>query len=118
MTGSSFIYAECSFLDIVGGDWSYTYLADIDFSKQKIRGVRFFGADLTNDCFEKCTASQCDFTGAIVNGVSFKNADIRGCSLNETNVLAVNFSGARVDLEQCVLLAEIFTGVKYEPEDD
>ncbi len=118
MTGSSFIYAECSFLDIVGGDWSYTYLADIDFSKQKINGVRFFGADLTNVCFEKCTVTDCDFTGATINGMSFKNADIRGCCLSETNVLTVNFSGARVDLEQCVLLAEIICGIKYEPDDE
>ena len=115
MTGSSFVDSD-SLSEIVGGDWSYTELRYLRFSKQVFDEIKFSGADLTGCRFEKCTFKNCDFNEAIMHETHFFGSDIRTSSFTNVDFLGVNLKSARVDLQQCILIAEALMEVKYTAE--
>ncbi len=116
MTGSNFIDADCSLIQISGGDWSYTNLRKQSFQKQELCGIRFFGADLSDCHFNQCNLNDCDFSESIVHQTSFYKSDIRGSTLEQLNLFEIGFKETLLDIEQCITIAEYLTAGKYKPE--
>ncbi len=117
MTGSDFSDADCAMLEIIGGDWSYANLRKQSFQKQKLSNVRFYGANLTACHFNQCEMNACEFDDAIVHETSFYRCDLRGSTIEGMNILGANFKEAKLDIRQCVIIAEFVTDGKYTPED-
>ena len=117
MTGSDLTNTECALLQIEGGDWSYTNLRKLSFQKQNLCGIRFFGADLSGCCFNQCKMNGCEFDEAIVHDTSFYKSDIRGATFERVNLFEVSFRQAKLDIGQCVTIAEHLTEGKYSPEE-
>ena len=114
MTGSDFGDADINCINIVGGDWSYTSLKELNFSKMELCDINFEGADLTGCVLEKCRIDGCSFYGANLMNASFKGSDLRGSNLTGIEVLDVNLQHTKVDLEQCVSIASGL-GAVYTP---
>ena len=114
MTGSDFGDADINCINIVGGDWSYTSLKELNFSKMELCDINFEGADLTGCVMEKCRIDGCSFYGANLMNVSFKGSDLRGSNLTGIEILDVNLQQTKVDLEQCVSIASGL-GAVYTP---
>ncbi len=117
MTGSNFTNAE-SLSQIEGGDWSYTVLRFLEFSKQLFDGTRFSGADLTGSRFIKCIVKNCDFDGIYAHETSFLSSDLRTSSFSNVDFSGLNLKNAKVDAQMCVTIAEALTDVKYTPKDE
>lgn len=115
MTGSDFVNADCDLLEIVGGNWSYTILRNLDFRKKVLEGVNFFGADLTGSSFYQCVLRDCDFREAAVHRVSFRSADLRGSNMEGLDFFNMDLQGAKVDLAQCVAIAQAHEAV-FQPD--
>ena len=115
MTGSDFGDASIDCMNIKGGDWSYTCLKELDFSKMELSGISFEGADLSRCKLEKCLIDGCRFYGANLQGVSFRGSDLRGSDLTGIEVLEADFKNTKVDLEQCVVIASAL-GAEYVPD--
>jgi uncharacterized protein YjbI with pentapeptide repeats len=116
MTGSDFLNAECGLAQIIGGDWSYTVLRKQSFHKVDLSNVRFFGADLTECHFNECKMSGCEFNQADAHETTFYKSDMRHSSLESFNILEASFRQTKLDLEQCVLIAEYVTEGRYTPD--
>ena len=58
--------------------------------------------------------TRCNFRSANLVGANFRNADLRGSCLEKTNLLEMDLKGAKIDLEQTVLLAAAL-GAVYVP---
>lgn len=114
MTGSDFGDADINCINIIGGDWSYTCLKELDFSKTELCGIQFEGADMTGCMLEKCRIDRCGFYGAVLLNASFKGSDLRGSDLNGIEASEVNLQQTRVDLERCVAIAASL-GAIYTP---
>ena len=114
MTGSAFFNIDFSDLTIEGGDWSLCGLRFAEFRKKKLKGVRFAWADLAESKFIGCRVEDCDFAQAVMHNVSFYQSDIRGSDFSATDLTALDLRGAKVDLEQCLRIAEA-AGAKYVP---
>ena len=69
---------------------------------------------MTDSKFTRCKIVECDFTKAIVTRMSMQDSDIRTSSIDGIDVLAVDLKNAKIDLEQCVIIAEAM-GAKYKP---
>ena len=117
MTGSSFEGSDCELIEIKGGDWSYCDLRYLNFYKQDFSNIRFRECDMSGTEFRKCTLRNCDFHSAIMDGASFEESDIRGSDINGSDLRVVSFKKAKIDLQQCVLLAEQLSGGQFETED-
>jgi len=117
MTGSDLTNTECAMLQIDGGDWSYTNLCKLSFQKQNLCGIRFFGADLSGCHFNQYKMNGCEFDEVIVHDTSFYKSDIRGSSMERLNFFEVSFRQAKLDIGQCVAIAEHLTEGKYCPEE-
>jgi len=117
MTGSDFMDAECGLACIIGGDWSYTVLRKQSFNKHDLCNIRFFGADLTECDFNECKMNGCEFNEAIAHKTSFYKSDIRHSSLDSFPILEASFRQTKLDLEQCVLIAEYVTEGRYTPDE-
>lgn len=118
MTGSDFLNAECGLAKIIGGDWSYTVLRKQSFHKLDLCNIRFFGADLTECHFNQCKMNGCEFNEAIAHDTSFYKSDLRHSSLESFPILDASFRQTKLDLEQCVLIAEYVTEGRYTPDDN
>jgi uncharacterized protein YjbI with pentapeptide repeats len=116
MTGSDFLNAECGLAQIIGGDWSYTVLRKQSFHKVDLCNVRFFGADLTESHINECKMSGCEFNQADAHETTFYKSDMRHSSLESFNILEASFRQTKLDLEQCVLIAEYVTEGRYTPD--
>lgn len=116
MTGSDFMDADCAMLQIVGGDWSYTNLRKQSFQKQDLSNIKFFGADLSDCHFNQCKMNSCEFDEAIVHETSFYKSDLRHSSMERIDVLNASFRKAKLDVEQCVIIAEYVTECIYTPD--
>ena len=114
MTGSVFDTTNCTAMQLLSGDWSYTYLAEMDFNKRKLTQVNFTGADLSRCKFEKAVLRDCNFSEANLNGVSFQGADLRGSVFAQVDFLSLNLKNAKIDLNQAVAIAESI-GAVYTP---
>ena len=60
MTGTVFVGANTASIQIIGGDWSYTDLREMDFYKMELENINFRGADLNRAKLEKCRIKNCD----------------------------------------------------------
>ena len=116
MTGSDFTDSECGIATIIGGDWSYTNLRKQSFQKMDLSNTRFFGAELSKCSFNQCNLQYCDFREAIAHETSFYKSDLRHASLESFSILDASFRQAKLDLQQCVLIAETLTEGQYLPE--
>lgn len=116
MTGSDFVDADCASIQISGGDWSYTNLRNLSFQKQDFCDIRFLGADLSGCHFNQCKMNGCDFNEAIVHETSFYKSDIRNSSIENLNIFEISFRQAKLDIQQCVTIAEYVTEAIYTPE--
>lgn len=114
MTGSALSETDCSLIDILGGDWSYTELRYVEFDRKTFTGVSFRGADLYGTSFRRCTLTDCNFEESLLHEASFQGSDIRTCELRNTDLAGTGFLNAKVDLEQCIAIAES-RGAVYEP---
>lgn len=114
MTGSALSETDCALIDIIGGDWSYTELRYVEFDRKTFSDVNFRGADLYGTAFRKSTLIRCNFEEALMHEVSFQGADIRSCELRNTDLYHTDFKDTKVDLQQCVAIAES-RGARYEP---
>lgn len=112
MTGSSFRHVDCTKLNISGGDWSYTDLRLAEFQKQRLEGIDFRGADLTGSRWISCRIADCNFTECMAHGMSVRDSDLRGSILQHGDLLTMELTSAKVDMLQCVALAEAM-GAKY-----
>ena len=54
LTGTVFVGANTASIQIIGGDWSYTDLREMDFYKMELENINFRGADLNRAKLEKC----------------------------------------------------------------
>lgn len=113
MTGSSLLLAK-SLTEITGGDWSYTDMRSLKFSRHEFSRTIFTGADLSGCQFERCKFRECDFDDAIVHDTNFSGSDIRMSSFNNVNFEEADFRNSKVDLQLCVAMAETMAGVRYE----
>ena len=87
----------------------------VNFSRSRLRSVRFAGAQLRGGFFDGCrfervVFSQCglvtaDFSGTRLAGISFADSDIRDIRLRE--VVSPELKGLRVSPEQAVGLARL-----------
>ena len=114
MTGTTFEDCNCTAFRLNAGDWSYTMIQELDLHGVELADINFEGADLSRANFDKSTLLRCSFRGSNLSGASFRNADLRGSCLSQTNLLDMNLKGAKIDLEQAVLLAGAL-GAVYEP---
>lgn len=117
MTGTDFTDSDCGLMRIIGGDFSYTVLRKQAFQKSDLSNIRFFGADLTECHFNNCKMNNCDFSEAIAYKTSFYKSDIRRSSLLSFNISEASFRFAKLDLEQCVQIAEFMTEGRYTPDE-
>ncbi|MDQ0919561.1 pentapeptide repeat-containing protein [Paenibacillus sp. V4I5] len=95
MTGSDFAGVQMDGVTLVQGDWSYTNLRQARLAKQVMRGVRFFGADLSNANLEKADLRDCDLTSAIFGKANLQGADLRGANMDGIAILKRLLSKAR-----------------------
>jgi len=116
MTGSDFMDADCAMLQIVGGDWSYTNLRKQSFQKQDLSNIRFSSADLSECHFNQCKMNNCEFDEAIVHETSFYKSDLRHSSIDRLDILNASFRQAKLDIEQCIIIAEYVTEGRYTPD--
>ena len=114
MTGTTFEDCDCTALRIRAGDWSYTLIQELDLHGVRLTDVSFEQADLYHGNFDKAVLTRCNFRGANLTGASFRGADLRSSCIAETNLLEIDLRGAKIDLEQAVLLAGAL-GAVYEP---
>ena len=116
MIGSSLMDTDCSLVSITDGDWSYTEMRFLEFDKQMIERVNFTGSDFTGTSFILCILSECNFTDIITHNLSFRHSDIRTShlGLDQNSLLSIDFQNTKVDLQQCILLAEAI-GATYSP---
>jgi uncharacterized protein YjbI with pentapeptide repeats len=73
-------------------------------------------ADLTGCIFNECKLTGCEFEEAVIKETSFYKSDLRGATLGNMNVSEAGFRLAKLDLEQCVYIAERMTDGKYTPD--
>ena len=107
MLGSAFV--ECSTIGLLleGGNWSYTALRYIDFSKSDLSGINWEGADLSGCDFTSARLTGCCLRQAVVHQAIFKKANLCGADIDGTDLLsASSIKEARIDLDTAVLLAE------------
>ena len=114
MLGCEVLGARCTAMAIYGGDWSYANLAGLKFSHQELRDVRLCEAALTNCTFRDCDLTGSDLTRATVHGASFTDCDLRGARLDGVAVAEATWRGSKIDLTQCVAIAQEVTGAVYE----
>ena len=114
MTGTTFEECNCTAFQLRAGDWSYTLIQELDLHNAHLEDINFEQADLYGSNFDKSILTRCNFRGANLTGASFRNADLRGSCIAETNLLEMDLKGAKIDLEQAVLLAGAL-GAVYEP---
>lgn len=117
MTGSDFLDAECTHATFIGGDFSYTVLRKQSFKKQDLSNIRFRGADLSGCVFNECRLTGCEFDEAVVHETSFYKSDLRHSSLGSINIHEASFRQTKLDLEQCVSIAEQLTEGRYTPDE-
>lgn len=117
MTGSDFRDTECHLARMNGGDWSYTMLQRQSFQKQDLSHIRFCGADLSDCHFNQCNLTGCAFDEAIAYNTSFYKSDLRQATFASFPIIEASFRKAKLDLEQCVLIAEALTEGRYAPEE-
>jgi uncharacterized protein YjbI with pentapeptide repeats len=98
---------------ILGGDFSYTQLRYQEFINQYFEGIRFFGADLTGSKFIKCTLKRRDFSEAMMHESSFFDSDIKQSNINNINCSAIDLRNTKVDLSQCIAIAESTARVRF-----
>lgn len=115
MTGSAFEGSDCELMQINGGDWSFCQLRYLSFCKQSFENIRFYEADLSGTKFRKCNIIGCEFNNTIAENLSFDCCDLRGSDINGMDLRTVDFKGSKVDLQQCVLIAEQYTEAVFEP---
>ena len=105
-------FAETTLQHVVFGHCKGEF---VNFSRSRLRSVRFAGAQLRGGFFDGCrfervVFSQCglvtaDFSGTRLAGISFADSDIRCIRLRE--VVSPEMKGLRVSPEQAVGLARL-----------
>lgn len=114
MLGCEVLGARCTAMAVRGGDWSYANLAGLKFSHQELRDVRLRETALTDCAFKGCDLTGSDLTRATVHGASFTDCDLRGARLDGVAVAEATWRGSKIDLAQCVTIAQEVTGALYE----
>lgn len=117
MTGSDFTGASCDTMSVFGGDWSYTVLRHQVFLKQDFSGVNFTGAELSGCKFRFCRLNACNFNEAIVHETSFYGSDLRDACIDALEIADIDWKDAKLDVYQCVLIAENLTQAKCVADD-
>ncbi|MBS5450874.1 MAG: pentapeptide repeat-containing protein [Coriobacteriia bacterium] len=114
MLGCEILGARCTAMTVRGGDWSYANLAGLKFAHQELRDVRLREVSLTNCTFRSCDLTGSDLTRATARGASFTDCDLRGARLDGIAVAEATWRGSKIDLAQCIAIAQEVTGATYE----
>lgn len=114
MLGCEVLGARCTAMAVRGGDWSYSNLAGLKFAHQGLRDVRLREAALTDCTFKDCDLTGSDLTRATVHGASFAGCDLRGARLDGVAMAEASWRGSKIDLAQCIVIAQEGTGAIYE----
>jgi uncharacterized protein YjbI with pentapeptide repeats len=61
--------------------------------------------------------NKCDFSEAIAHDTSFYKSDLRNSVLDSFDILEASFRQTKLDLTQCVLIAEYVTEGRYTPDE-
>ena len=112
--GAELLGARCTGMRIEGGDWSYANLAGLKFVRQTLTKVRLCEASLARCAFRECDLTECDLTRATVRGAAFEGCDLRGSRLDGVAVAEARWTGSRIDLLQCVTIAQEVTGAVFD----
>ncbi|WP_329020388.1 pentapeptide repeat-containing protein [Streptomyces sp. NBC_00690] len=103
--GSQFHNCTFNILRVTGGDWSFVALPKADLRGAAFDGVRMRESDLTGARLEGASLVVTDLSGTTFLGANLSGADLRGSDLSSLNPLAVQVSGAKIDLEQAAVIA-------------
>jgi fluoroquinolone resistance protein len=103
MTGSDFSGAQMDGISLLQGDWSYTNLRHTKLTKQDLRGVRFYEADLSDANLEKADLRDCDLTRVTLSRAKLKGADLRGANLEGIDLKTLDVKGTRMDSLQAIM---------------
>lgn len=114
MLGCEVLGARCTQMAVRGGDWSYANLAGLRFSRQELRDVRLREASLAGCTFASCDLTGSDLTRATVRGARFSDCDLRGAALDGVAFGEADWRGSKIDLAQCLVIAQQLTGAVYE----
>ena len=114
LMGCEVLGARCTGMSVQGGDWSYANLANLKFSRQTLHGVRLRETALSGCSFSECDLTDCDLTRATVHGASFRACDLRGSVLDGVAVTEASWAGSKIDLAQCIVIAQEATGAVFE----
>lgn len=106
MMGSAFEECNCVGWQLEGGNWSYTVLRFIDFSRMDLSGMNLEHADLYSCDFGKANLSGANLRYALLTGANFKQADLRGADIVGVDILNLQMKETKIDLEQAGLLAQ------------
>jgi fluoroquinolone resistance protein len=87
------------------------------FFGTRLESCKMTGSDLSGCHFNQCKMNNCEFDEAIVHDTSFYKSDIRGSTMERLNLFEVSFRQAKLDISQCVTIAEHLTEGKYSPDE-
>ncbi|MEG0013892.1 MAG: hypothetical protein RSG75_06110 [Cellulosilyticaceae bacterium] len=61
---------------------------------------------------------ECEFDEVTSKQISFYGSDLRGAAIEQLDILAINLKKAKLDLQQCINIAEDITEGKYVPQEN
>ena len=105
MTGSVFYEIDCTCFSIIGGDWSFTDVRELDFYKMKLCGVNFDHADFTGCCLDQAVFQDCNLSHIKVGNTSAVGTDFRSSTMDGIDFRGIQMKKTKIDLTQAILIA-------------
>ena len=117
MRACSLERADSELLEIAGGEWTMCSMRYMSFYKQIFENTDFSESDMTGTIFKKCTVKNCVFNEIVSDNMAFLDCDIRSSDINGADLTVMSFEGSKIDLQQCVLIAEQLSKASFEPSE-
>ena len=105
MTGSVFYETDCTCFSVIGGDWSFTDVRELDFYKMKLCDVNFDYADFTGCCLDGAVFQNCNLSHIKVGNTSAIGTDFRGSAMDGVDFRGIQMKKTKIDMAQAVLIA-------------
>ena len=106
MVGSRFDRCTFEALVVDGGNWGFVGLPGADLRSARFARTRLREADLTGARCQGGSVRDCDLSGAWLHRADLSGCDLRGSDLGGIDPRTVELRGARITIDQAVLVAE------------
>ncbi|MEV0732758.1 pentapeptide repeat-containing protein [Polymorphospora sp. NPDC050346] len=106
LTGSTITDCGTRPLRVTGGDWSFVTLTGADLRGVTFTDVRMREVDLSRADCTGATLTGVDLSAATLTGADLSGTDLRGSDLTALDPSAVRLSGAIIDADQAVVIAQ------------